>query len=170
MDNCRSCDAKLTPGIQWCPQCYTPAGPPVPGAPGVARTPAQPPTAAPSGSAGQAPAGRLATAQSNLPPGQSPLPVWAQGSIRGHLGPDVHEPAVYSRLKGGETSFGFFGRMMLSILVVILGLCGYPAIMGNIGMPMSWGSFELYLPAFFLVGGLVMLKVWKPARIDSRHR
>ena len=165
MDNCGSCDAKLTPDIQWCPQCYTPVGPPRPGAPGVPMTPAPQAVSGPSGSA-PAPG----AAASGLPPGQAPLPVWAQGSIRGHLAPALPEPAKFSRVKGGETSFGFFGRMMLSIGVVILGLCGYPAIMGNVGMPMSWTSFEIYLPGFLLVGGLVMLKVWKPARIDSRHR
>ena len=170
MDNCRSCDAKLTPDIQWCPQCYTPVGPPVPGAPGVARAPAPQAAAAAPGTGGSTPAGQPVAGHPGLPPGQAPLPVWAQGSIRGHLGPDVHEPAVYSRLKGGETSFGFTGRLVLSIIVLILGLCGYPAIMGNIGMPMTWGSFEIYLPGMLLVAGLVMLKVWKPARIDSRHR
>jgi len=166
MDNCRACDAKMTPDIQWCPQCYTPVGPPVPGAPGVARTPASQTVATAPGTAGQS--GRPA-APTGLPPGQAPLPVWAQGSIRSHLGPGIHEPAVYSRLKGGETSFGFAGRLVLSIIVVILGLCGYPAIMGNIGMPMTWSTFEIYLPGMILVAGLVMLKVWKPARIDSRH-
>jgi len=160
MDNCASCDATMTPDIDWCPQCYTPVGPRRPGMPGAARV------AIPQPQAAAAP-GQGAT---GLPPGQAPLPIWAQGSIRGHLGPDVSEPAKYSRLKGGETSFGFPGRMLLSIGVVILALCGYPAIMGNIGFPMTWSSFEIYIPGAVLVCGLVMLKVWKPARVDSRHR
>ena len=161
MDNCAACDAKLTPDIKWCPQCYTPVGPPRPGAPGVPMASAPAASAAPG-----APAGTT----TGLPPGQAPLPVWAQGSIRGHLAPHLPEPAKYSRIKGGETSFGFVGRLMLSIGVLVLGAIGYPAIMGNVGMPMTWSSFEIYLPGAILVCGLVMLKVWKPARVDSRHR
>jgi len=162
MDNCASCDATLTDEIDWCPQCYTPKGAPRPGMPGVR-------IAAPPQATGQ-PAPGAAGSPTGLPPGQAPLPVWAQGSIRGHLGPHVPEPAKYSRVKGGETSFGFLGRLMLSIGVVILGALGYPAIMGNVGAPMTWSSFEIYLPGAILVCGLVMLKVWKPARVDSRHR
>ena len=163
MDTCASCDTKLTPDIEWCPQCYAPVGPPRPGAPGSA-IPRSQQTAASSvqvqGSAGPS---------NGLPPGQAPLPVWAQGSIRGMAPTALHEAPKYSRVKGGETSFGFMGRLMLSIGVVIVALVGYPAIIGNVGVPMTWGTFEIYLPAAVLVSSIVILRIWRPSRVDSRH-
>jgi len=166
MDNCASCDAKLTPDIQWCPQCYSPVGPPRPGAPGSA-IPRTPQVAASQGqaAAGQGPSGT----PTGLPPGQAPLPVWAQGSIRGIAPQPLHEAPKYSRVKGGETSFGFVGRLMLSIGVVIVAILGYPAIIGNVGVPMSWSTFEMYVPAAVLVSSIVILRVWRPSRVDSRH-
>ena len=147
MENCRSCNARLTPGIDWCPQCYTRLGPPQPGMP-----------------------------QAGLPQRQGPVhssPATAGASLpltARELPPDLlmHAP-TYSRMKGGETSFGWVGRTVLSIGVLILGVIGYFVVVGNTGIPISWHSFELYLPAFFTIGGAMLWVVWRPARIDSRR-
>jgi hypothetical protein len=127
MENCRSCNARLTPGIDWCPQCYIPTA------------------------AATAGAARPLTAR--------------------QLPPELLLPApTYSRMKGGETSFGWVGRTVLSIGVLILGVIGYFVVVGNTGISISWHSFELYLPVFFTVGGAMLWVVWRPARIDSRRR
>ena len=143
MENCRSCNAKLTPGMDWCPQCYTRLGTPQPGLP---QSPAH-------GSPAAVPAG----ASMPLLPRELP--------------PDLlMQMPKYSRTKGGETSFGVVGRAMLSVGVFILGVVGYFVIMGNIGMSPGWKSFELDSPAFLTIGGAMLWAVWRPARIDSRHR
>ena len=139
MDNCRHCDAKLTPGIDWCSQCYTRTGPPQPGLP----------QAAPPGAPATAP-----SATGPLLPREMPADMLIQR---------------YSRTKGGETSFGWMGRSMLSVGVFILGVIAYFLAAGNLGFEPGWTSFEMYLPVFFIVGGGVLWVVWRPSRIDSRH-
>jgi hypothetical protein len=139
MDNCRHCNAKLSPGMDWCPQCYTRTGPPQPGLP----------QAAPPGAAV-----KLPTTASFLP---TSLP------------PDMQIQRL-SRTKAGELSFGWMGRTMMSIGVLILGVIAYFALAGNIGFVPGWKSFEMYLPVFFVVGGALIYAVWRPSRVDSRHR
>jgi hypothetical protein len=75
-----------------------------------------------------------------------------------------------SRTKAGETSFGWMGRAMLSVGVFILGVVGYFVVIGNLGITPGWSSFEMYLPVFFTVGGAMLWGVWRPSRVDSRHR
>jgi hypothetical protein len=145
MENCRSCNARLTPGIDWCPQCYTRTGPPQPGMPQIGTPHLQ----------GRVPGAAATTSQ----------PLTAR-----ELPPDLlTQMPTYSRMKGGETSFGWVGRTVLSIGVFILGVIGYFVVVGNTGIAISWHSFELYLPVFFTVGGAMLWAVWRPARIDSRR-
>jgi hypothetical protein len=150
MDNCRSCDAKLSPDIDWCPQCYTRTGPFQP-----AMTPAPAPatatTVAPPASRG---------AMQPLLPREMPTDLLIHQFQTGH----------HSRTKAGEVSFGWMGRTMLSIGVFILGVIGYFVVIGNIGITPGWKSFEMYLPVFFIVGGAMLWGVWRPSRVDSRHR
>lgn len=90
----------------------------------------------------------------------------------GRAGWRVEKPdplPVYSRVKGGETSFGVVGRVMLSIGVVILGALGYVVIIGNLGIPPGISSIMFYLPVFGVVGGALWIRVWRPGRIDSRR-
>jgi hypothetical protein len=149
MENCRHCNAKLTPGMDWCPQCYTRTGPPQPNLPQAA------PLGAPAQATGTAtPTPLLPTSTPLLPREMSPEMLIQK----------------YSRTKGGETSFGWFGRTMLSVGVFILGVIAYFLIAGNIGFEPGWKSFEMYLPVFFTVGGGLLWAVWRPARVDSRHR
>ena len=75
-----------------------------------------------------------------------------------------------SRTKPGEISFGWMGRTMLSIGVVILSLIGYLIVAGWIGISPSWSSCEMYLPVAFTIGGAMLWAVWRPSRVDSRHR
>ena len=146
MENCRSCNARLTPGIDWCPQCYTRTGPPPPGR---ARTGMPNPQVGVSAAA------------------SSPSRPFAARE----LPPELLMPMPrYSRVKGGETSFGWVGRTLLSIGVFILGVIGYFVVVGNIGLTPGWHSFELYLPVFVAFGGAMLWIVWRPARIDSRSR
>ena len=140
MDACRHCNAKLTPGMDWCPQCYTRTGP------SQAGLPQAPPPGAPA---------QTTAVTSSLLPREMP--------------PDmlIHR---YSRTKAGELSFGWMGRTMLSIGVFVLGVLGYFIAAGNLGFEPGWTSFELYLPVFFIVGGAMLWAVWRPSRVDSRHR
>jgi hypothetical protein len=140
MDNCRHCNAKLSPGVDWCPQCYTRIGPPQPGLPQA------PPPGAPT---------QTMAVSTPLLPREMPPDMLIQR---------------YSRTKGGETSFGWMGRTMLSIGVLILGVIAYFVAAGNIGFEPGWSSFEMYLPVFFIVGGGMLWAVWRPSRVDSRHR
>ena len=140
MDNCRHCDAKLTQGMDWCPQCYTRTGPSQPGLPQA------PPLGAPA---------QTTAVSSPLLPRELPLDMQIQR---------------LSRTKAGELSFGWMGRTMLSIGVLILGVIGYFVAAGNIGFMPGWTTFEMYLPVFFVVGGALLYAVWRPSRVDSRHR
>ena len=148
MENCRSCDAKLSPDIDWCPQCYTRTGP-SPQAMTQAPAPATATAVAPQASLG---------ATQPLLPRELPADLLLQ------------MPAHHSRTKAGEVSFGWMGRTMLSIGVFILGVIGYFVVVGNIGITPGWKSFEMYLPVFFTVGGAMLWGVWRPSRVDSRHR
>jgi len=47
---------------------------------------------------------------------------------------------------------------------------GYFVVAGNIGISPSWSSFEMYLPVAFTIGGGMLWAVWRPSRVDSRHR
>jgi hypothetical protein len=109
------------------------------------------------------PQGGVSTAAATASPSR---PLAARG-----LPPELLMPMpTYSRVKGGETSFGWVGRTLLSIGVFILGVIGYFAVMGNIGLTPGWHSFELYLPVFLVFGGAMLWIVWRPGRIDSRSR
>jgi hypothetical protein len=158
MDNCRSCDAKLSPDIDWCPQCYTRTGSSQPGMPQAAPAPAQASAPAVAGSIGA-----VATAQNGgsepLAPRELPVDALMHQFMTHH-----------SRTKAGETSFGWMGRAMLSVGVFILGVVGYFVVIGNLGITPGWSSFEMYLPVFFTVGGAMLWGVWRPSRVDSRHR
>jgi hypothetical protein len=152
MDNCRSCDGKLSPDIDWCPQCYTRTGPAQPGMSQAAPAPAAAGSAtavAPASTGGSAP----------LLPRELPADMLMH-QLQTH----------HSRTKPGEISFGWVGRTMLSIGVLILCVIGYFVIAGNIGISPSWSSFEMYLPAAFTIGGAMLWVVWRPSRVDSRHR
>lgn len=158
MDNCRSCDAKLSPDIDWCPQCYARTGPSQPGMSQASSAPAQASTPAVAGSFGA-----VATAQNGGSEQLAPreLPVDAL----------MHQFMTHqSRTKAGETSFGWMGRATLSVGVFILGVVGYFVVIGNLGITPGWSSFEMYLPVFFTVGGAMLWGVWRPSRVDSRHR
>jgi uncharacterized membrane protein len=146
MDNCRSCDAKLSENIDWCPQCYARVGAPQPGVPG-------------SAPAAGAPAAASLGASQPLLPREMPTDALMRQFVN-------HQ----SRTKAGETSFGWMGRTMLSIGVLILCLIGYFIIAGWIGIAPSWSSFQMYIPVALTVGGGMLWAVWRPSRVDSRHR
>jgi hypothetical protein len=148
MDNCRSCDAKLSPDIDWCPQCYTRTG---------LSQPAMTQAAAPVTATAVAPPASMGATQPLLP---RELPADLLLQMPGH----------HSRTKAGEISFGWMGRAMLSVGVFILGVIGYFVVIGNLGITPGWSSFEMYLPVFFTVGGAMLWGVWRPSRVDSRHR
>jgi hypothetical protein len=110
--------------------------------------------------------------QVGMPQPQGLVPVAATASrplTTRELPPDLLTQPTYSRMKGGETSFGWVGRTVLSIGVFILGVIGYFVVVGNTGITISWHSFELYLPVFLTVGGAMLWAVWRPARVDSRR-
>jgi hypothetical protein len=85
----------------------------------------------------------------------------------------VREPApvpVYSRWRSGPTSFGGPGRIVLSLLVVLGAVVGYPLSRGEI---LAWIGFDVpgtpFLLAYAAVAVLVSVyllnRIWKPSRV-----
>ena len=77
---------------------------------------------------------------------------------------------VYSRWKAGPTSFGAAGRIMLTVLVLLGVVVGYPMSRGEI---LAWIGFDVPGTAFLIAYGVVagatalylLTRIWKRARI-----
>jgi hypothetical protein len=77
---------------------------------------------------------------------------------------------VYSRWKAGPTSFGGGGRILLTILVLLGTVVGYPMSRGEL---LAWIGFDVpgtpFLIGYAVVAGLVALwllsRIWKRSRI-----
>ncbi len=83
--------------------------------------------------------------------------------------PERHE-AIYSRWKGGPTSFGPVGRILMTLGVVAGLAIGEPMFRGlvlsSVGfdIPAS-GALGLYLAAAIPAGIFLLTRVWKRARV-----
>jgi hypothetical protein len=95
-------------------------------------------------------------------------PLW----IRSNVGqPDVKIAPEFSRWRGGATSFGPIGRVMLTLGVIVMLIVGYPLLRGLIyavgGMDIPGTGLVVLYACVALPGGAYMLnRVWKPERIS----
>jgi len=95
-------------------------------------------------------------------------PLWA----RAHIGnPPVKIEPEFSRWRGGATSFGPFGRALLTLGVIVMLIVGYPILRGLIftviGMDVpSDGLILLYAVAAIPGAAYLLNRVWKRERIN----
>lgn len=101
-------------------------------------------------------------------PVEGERPLWT----RAHIGnPQVKIEPEFSRWRGGATSFGPFGRALLTLGVIVMLIVGYPILRGLIftviGMDVP-GSGLILLYALAAIPGAVYLltRVWKRERIN----
>jgi hypothetical protein len=87
--------------------------------------------------------------------------------------PGPKEPAhvpTFSRWRGGPTSFGPVGRIVLSVLAVLLGLIGYPMsrglILASVGFDVpGHGYMVMYAVIAAFAEVYLFSRIWKRGRI-----
>lgn len=95
-------------------------------------------------------------------------PLW----VRSNVGqPDVKIAPEFSRWRGGATSFGPIGRVLLTLGVIVMLIVGYPLLRGLIfsiiGLDIpGFGLVVLYTCAALPAGAYVLNRVWKRERIS----
>jgi hypothetical protein len=101
-------------------------------------------------------------------PAEGERPLWT----RAHIGnPPVKIEPEFSRWRGGATSFGPFGRALLTLGIIVMLIVGYPILRGLIftviGMDTP-GSGLILLYAVAAIPGAVYLltRVWKRERVN----
>jgi hypothetical protein len=94
-------------------------------------------------------------------------PLW----IRSNVGkPDVKIAPEFSRWRGGATSFGPVGRVLLTVGVLLLLVVGYPVLRGlvftvvGIDVPGS-GFVVMYVCVAIPAGAYLLSRVWKRERV-----
>jgi hypothetical protein len=93
-------------------------------------------------------------------------------SVRSNIGlPDVKIEPEFSRWRGGPTSFGPLGRILLTLGVLVMLIVGYPLLRGLIysiiGLDIPGvGLVVLYACAALPAGGYMLNRVWKRERIS----
>jgi hypothetical protein len=80
-----------------------------------------------------------------------------------------HVP-TYSRWRGGPTSFGLAGRVVLSVLALLLGVVGYPMsrgfILASVGFDVpGHGYMLMYAVIAALAEVYFFSRIWKRERI-----
>ena len=95
-------------------------------------------------------------------------PLWT----RAHIGnPPVKIEPEFSRWRGGATSFGPFGRGLMTIGVIVMLIVGYPILRGliftaiGLDVPGS-GLILLYTLAAIPGAAYLLARVWKRERIN----
>jgi hypothetical protein len=100
-------------------------------------------------------------------PAAADRPLW----VRSNMGqPEVKIAPEFSRWRGGATSFGPVGRVLLTLGVIVMLIVGYPLLRGLIyavgGMDIPGVGLIVLYACVALPGGAYMLnRVWKPERI-----
>ena len=153
MESCANCGATLSDDAEWCGQCFAPVrrapGGRVIGAPADAR-------------AGNTGAGSSA-AEESAPAG----PPWRRTISAAPSEPDTPE---YSRWKAGPTSLGPVGRSIVSLLIVVALVIGYPMLRGimvafvGFDVP-GLGFMGMYAALAIPVGAILLVRVWREHRI-----
>lgn len=138
MGKCAHCGAKLTPGMRWCWQCYTPIGENL--EPGV---PEKEPWA-----------GDL-----KVVPGFPPR----RTDERIVVVPDVAKPTI---LRAGPTTFGIVGKLVITLLVAAAGAgAGWVAgLWVEIGDVMGLAFVFFVIGLYSIVAFIVLRSVWTAER------
>jgi hypothetical protein len=81
----------------------------------------------------------------------------------------AHVP-TYSRWRGGPTSFGPVGRVVLSFLAILLGLVGYPMSRGlmvaSVGFDVPGTGYVLLYTVFAAAAEVYLFsRIWRRERI-----
>jgi hypothetical protein len=84
--------------------------------------------------------------------------------------PDVEIAPEYSRWRGGATSFGPIGRVLLTLGVLVLLVVGYPVLRGLVftvvGIDVPGGGFVvMYVCVAIPAGAYLLSRVWKRERV-----
>jgi hypothetical protein len=94
-------------------------------------------------------------------------PLW----IRSNVGkPDVKIAPEFSRWRGGATSFGPVGRVLLTVGVLLLLVVGYPVLRGLVftvvGIDVPGNGFVvMYVCVAIPAGAYLLSRVWKRERV-----
>jgi len=101
-------------------------------------------------------------------PVEGERPLWT----RAHIGnPPVKIEPEFSRWRGGTTSFGPFGRGLLTLGVIVMLIVGYPILRGLIftviGMDVPGDGLILLYAVAAIPGAVYLLnRGWKRERIN----
>ena len=92
-------------------------------------------------------------------------------SRRGPLPKQEFHRATYSRWRGGETSFGPIGRIVLTVGALLGLVIGYPLTRGlifaTVGMDVPGTGFELMYAGIAAVAGIWLLgRIWRRTRVS----
>jgi hypothetical protein len=90
-----------------------------------------------------------------------PPPMWDGPLFHGKVvDPNPNPPPVYSRRDGGATSFGYRGRMVMTILIA-------PLALGGAALCVVGGPFGLVFgPVALLISWLLLRSIWKRVRVS----
>ena len=100
-------------------------------------------------------------------PPEAERPLW----VRSNIGPPpLKMTHTFSRWRGGATSFGPIGRLLLTLAVFVLLVVGYPILRGLVfavgGMDIpGMGFIIMYLFVAVPGGAYLLSRVWKRERI-----
>lgn len=99
--------------------------------------------------------------------GARPVAPW----VTSRPAPEPSHVQEYSRWRGSSTSFGPAGRVMLTVLVVIAAVLGYPLVRGLIftvaGMDVPGTGFYVMYMIVAIPGALYLyLRIWRSSRIS----
>jgi hypothetical protein len=101
------------------------------------------------------------------PAGGEEAPMWIRTQRRERV---TFEEAAYSRWKAGPTSFGGFGRILLTLLLLAGAVVGYPMARGGmfalIGFDIPGRPFMIgYAVVAAIVVLFLLTRIWKRARV-----
>ncbi len=94
-------------------------------------------------------------------------PLWVRTQMRSSAPP---VQPVYSRWRAGPTSFGAFGRSVMTVLMILGLVAGYPMARGGMfaaaGVDIPGTPFLIGYAAVAIPLGLFLLtRIWKRARV-----
>lgn len=94
-------------------------------------------------------------------------PLWLRSNSPN---PRIEQATEFSRWRSGPTSFGLFGRVMLTLGVLVLLVVGYPLLRGlmvaSVGFDVPGTGFVImYVCVGIPAGTYLLSRVWKRERI-----